>query len=266
MPQNCTLIWHVAQYVNTYGLDPSDTKSTFNLSGKTIELPAPTLNISAWSMSASYVYLSNYQGEPSSGSSPVSSTSWRDTPLWAYNNETFDTSAIDANGSCQQASGQPTYKWGFSFLLLFTTCLLTFVWAMGMYAIWLDAYFHSRFDSAHHNMGNLRAALDFAAAIRKDMGEEASEELSNRQLEQHVKRALHGGRIGYDVLDPEKVPLTRAQELAIWLDRRDWGRGLKRRRVRFFSIGVVLVLVVVVVPLAVTIGNYSYHSDFVYYC
>ncbi len=107
-------------------------------------------------------------------------------------------------------------------------------------------------------MGNLRAALDFAAAIRKDMGEEALEELSNRQLEKRVKRALHGGRIRYDMLDPEKVPLTRAQELAIWLDRRAWGRLVKKRKVWFLSIGIVLVLVIVVVPVVVTMIGFSY--------
>jgi hypothetical protein len=59
-------------------------------------------------------------------------------------------------------------------------------------------------------MGTHRAALDFAAAMRKDIGEDASEDLSNCELKKRVKRGLNGWRVSYNMMGGDKVPLLRA--------------------------------------------------------
>src|SRR5947207_10849736 len=102
--------------VMIYGLNGlNNTNSSFNNSGFMYDLPAPSLNISAFPVD---------DAEPL----PPNAT-------YAYSNSTYDLKYLQENGSCQQLL---TYIWGFSYLLLAITMSLTTLWAIGTYALWLD--------------------------------------------------------------------------------------------------------------------------------
>ena len=144
-----TLLTHID--VNTYGFDGlNNTNSTFNNSGVQYELSAPSLDIEV----------------------PFQT--------YVYSNLTYNLTYIQENGSCQQFA---TYQWGFSLYLLVITMILTSFWALGTYALWLDAYFNSRFDNSQWNMGTFRAVLDLADAINDVMSDDGQlKNLSNHEL------------------------------------------------------------------------------------
>jgi hypothetical protein len=139
-------------------------------------------------------------------------------------NKTFDTMYIQENGSCQSTN---TYRWGFSFLLLWISMLLTAIWTLGMHILWLGAYFGSHYDCAHRSTGTHGAALDFASAMIKDMGGEAPpEHLSEEELIRRRKKALNGGKIPRLNISPDdngEEPQTRTKALGNMLKRRRWG-------------------------------------------
>jgi hypothetical protein len=234
--------------VEQYGFNGTNhSSSTFNSSGKIYTLPSPVLNITT------YYPEDNLSGSVSSGSiyDPSVGFTYSDgtKALYALDNNTYDLDYIQANGSCEP---RPTYRWGFSFLLLFVTVLLTTIWTIGMYIMWLDAYLYSRFDRAHRDMGTHRAALDFAAAMRKDIGEDTTEDLSNSELKKRVKRGLNGWRVGYDMMDGEKVPLSRAQELGMFWERRGphgWSQWSRRKRIIVLLVAAVVLVVIVLMAV-----------------
>jgi hypothetical protein len=195
--------------------------STFNNSGVLFDLPAPALDIS-FGFAASGVY-------PGTSSRDRSTTLLTSGP---NTNDSYDAAYLEANGSCQSIN---SYRWGFSFLFLFISILLTVLWAVGMHIMWLDAYFESHHDRNHRSMGTHRAAIDFALAIIKDMGcEIPPEHVSEKELVLRRRKALNGGKVPR--LNPASIHReddnaklqTRAEELLEWLFRRRWARILKR--------------------------------------
>jgi hypothetical protein len=241
--------------VSKFGfLGRSKVASKFNHSGEVYTLEAPTLNISAFyvgwessTLGASYgnswndiPFASNWT-DPTTRTKPYTNTS---NVAYTYpnSNKTYGLEYIQDQGSCQQL---PTYKWGFSFLLLFIVILLSNIWAMGTYTLWLDAYLNSRFDHARRNMGIQRAILDAANAMRKDMGEEATETLSNRELNKRIQRSLHGRRVGYDMLDDRNLPLSRMAEIRFWWGKMDLGLWAKNEAWWLTAWSITLSLTVV---------------------
>jgi hypothetical protein len=85
--------------------------------------------------------------------------------------------------------------------------------------MWLDAYFESHYDRANRSMGIHRAALDFASAVIRDMGDEVpSEDISEKELLLWRRKALNGGKVprlnffaanGHNDI---QQPRTRAEE------------------------------------------------------
>lgn len=136
---------------------------------------------------------------------------------------------MEENGSCQSTN---TYGWGFYFLLLFLAVLLTALWALGMRVLWLDEYFESHYDCANRYMGIHRAAIDFASALVKDMGDELpTESVSEKELILRKTKALNGGKIprldAFSANGHENTgePSSWAAEFRDWLKRRWWGRA-----------------------------------------
>jgi hypothetical protein len=166
--------------VRTYGFNGTNSKtSTFGNDINRYNLAAPSLNIS---------------------------TFYEDT--YAYSNTTYTQTYLEENGNCQQ---EPTYQWGFSIHILMITMVLTTVWAIGTYALWLDAYLHSRFDHSQRDMGIYRAVLDLADAMHDAMGNNGQlRNLSNHELKEKIRKDISGGRIGYYDLDERNLLRTRA--------------------------------------------------------
>lgn len=218
--------------VSEYGFLGMHNTSTFNRGPRTYNLDGPTLNISGFyalpgpNVSPSYSstlpwytfpYASNWTN-PVTRSNPYQNVSnvaytYADASNPSSNvNETYNLSYIQDNGSCQPSK---TYKWGFSFLLLFIVVLSSSIWAIGTYTLWLDAYYNSRIDYTKRSMSMQRAVLEISTAMKKDMGEDATENISDQELKQMLQRGLHGNKIGYDMLD-KRLPVTRGAEMKLW--------------------------------------------------
>jgi len=126
-----------------------------------------------------------------------------------------------------------------------------------MYIMWLDAHLHSRYNRADRQIGTFRAVLDLAKAMRKDMGEDATENLSNTELKLRVKRRMNGGKIGYEMLDEpgsgeKMLTPTRWESTTLWWDFHGWKTWSKRTRI-WVGASVVIFLLAVVTPISVAL-------------
>jgi hypothetical protein len=177
-------------------------------------------------------------------------------------NRTYDIPYLKNNGRCQQ---QNTYQWGFSFLLLFIALLLSALWALGMWAMWLDAYYNSKIDAARErDMGSWRAVIDLAEGILGSLGEiprgpdtlgdliARTRNLGDSEIRRRVRREWGHGKIGYMVLvGPETGIMTRSARLRRWLEKKAWGRWLlKWRGWVIAGLTLAILLITVVSPLA----------------
>lgn len=131
-------------------------------------------------------------------------------PTFTNGEFTYGLEDINLNGKCQQI--QSTYKWGFSFLVLFSVIILFLVWTLGMYILWVDAHLNSRFNRAGRTLGIQRAALDLAHCIQKDLGTDGIEMTSNAELQKKIRGELRGGRITYQMLEEKMLPITRGTQ------------------------------------------------------
>ena len=214
----------------------------------------PTLNItSPW---AEFFPYEDYETENGSLAVPAS-FEYRsyEKAIFMYQNTTYTFAYIQGNGQCAQ-SDPPSYQWGFSFLLLFITSLLTAVWSVGMYIMWLDAHLNSRYNRARRQLGSYRAVLDLAKAFRQDMGEDATEHLSNSELKERIKHGTNGHAIGYEMLDQsgsgeKALPLTRWESLKLWHRFHGWKTWSLKKRIVIVGGPVLLFLLTIVVPVVV---------------
>jgi hypothetical protein len=216
----CDFYWHVSEYAYHYGfLGSGEKDSTFNYSGKLVNLTKPSLNISAifwkedWILDGRsnltdwFLWPYGYYWKESNGDQPFHNFS---DPVFTNGQFTYDLQELNLRGRCQQDN--VSYKWGFSFLVLFSFVVMFLVWCVGMYALWLDAFLHSRFDRVGRTLGLQRAILDLAYCMHRDVDETGRDMLSNVELQNRIRRDLKGGRITYEMLDQKLLPLSRADE------------------------------------------------------
>jgi hypothetical protein len=256
--------------VYTYGFNGTNsTSSIFSPNNSTtFNLPSPILNISAfyiWSLGFYFSpdSLAVAGSSASSSIASVESLSYQSLARFARidqpDNRTYDIPYIRDNGRCQQ---QNTYKWGFSFLLLFIALLLSALWALGMWAMWLDAYCNSKIDAVGgRDMGSWRAVMDLAEAIVASLNSDGvcgqdsatnifagTKDVGDGEIRKRIKRESKRGEIGYvDLVRPDKAATTRSVRLRMWLQKRRWGRWLLRRRRWVIAATIVVVLLIGVV-------------------
>ena len=250
----CDFYWHVSEYAYRYGfLGLSQADTTFNYSGNLVNLTRPSLNITAIFWKEDWItdefsngtdwwqYPFGYYWEAPTGIRPFHNFS---EPIFTNGQYTYDLQELNNRGRCQQDG--VTYKWGFSFLVLFAFVIMFLVWCFGMYVLWLDAFLHSRFDRVGRSMGLQRAILDLAYCMQRDLDETGRDMVSNQELQTRIRRDLKGGCITYEMLDPKLLPLSRAAELRVrtagWrqrareTDKKEWLKEwLKKKR---FSLAV----------------------------
>jgi hypothetical protein len=220
----CDFYWHVSEYGFKFGfLGLNQTNSTFNYSGKIIDLPAPTLNISAFFWDENWIFDSaedtlewwNYpygwSWKTPQGTYPFHNTTG---PFFNVGDVTYNLEQLNAAGRCNQEN--TSYRWGFSFLILFVFTVLGLIWSIGMYITWVDAYLCSRIDRAGRSMGLQRAILDLAYCMQEDVDASIHEMSSNNELQGKIRTDLKGGRITYAMLDEKLLPISRAAELRLW--------------------------------------------------
>ena len=142
-----------------------------------------------------------------------------------YDNVTYNGSQIETLGHCQQTVVQ--YKWGFSFLLLFSLLVSLLAWCIGMYATYLDSYLHSRLDTIGRHLGLQRATLDLASAMDPYVSKEQSDIASNSK----VRELVAGSNLSYAHLVSEPTLSSRGEQLKAewrafnfkqWVKRDKW--------------------------------------------
>jgi ABC-type sugar transport system permease subunit len=190
-----------------YGLSGSnETKTTF----MNFDLESPSLNITMSPNGYSYGQGSNWanQNTDTQAFGPRFSGSYNYYYYMSNTNETFDRTTLQTKGSCQPTQ---TYKWGFSFLLLFICLILLGVWSIGTYILWLKAHFLLLAHGEPPVVGEYGAVIELGTTMTKefDKHDESLEFLRERQIKGKIKHILNGGTITCD--SP-----TQEEEFTFW--------------------------------------------------
>lgn len=256
---------HVVLLEVSFGFNGDNpSKSNFTINGTAISLPSPSLNITA----ASFVNQTAYYCDgPFSFDAPASfdyvdcmySPSWsedgfgqfdtyRGPVLWTIpsSNTTYDEAFMQSNGICQQLA---TYKWGFSALMLFCFTLILSIWSIGTYAVWLDAYLHSRLLRAGKTMGKNRAMLDLAAAMRKDIGMDDAEHASEAELAGLLSENRARYRVRLGAPNEHTLPQSR------WGDVQEWWQGISLRQWAYAEKWWLVVLLLAMIFTSTFLGK-----------
>ena len=196
--------------------------TSFNNSGEIFVINPPSLNITAYfyagddvnkDVTWNYFPWGQNWKNPISGATPFAETS---VGMYVLAGKIYDVITLSELGSCQQTL-DPVYKWGFSFVLLFLSLLLTMIWAVGMYWLWMDAYLHSRFDADHKDLGMERAILDLSTALREDIGQGDRDQLSNTELQRKMDEMKQSRNIrAYFTSDHSALPNPRDTKVKAW--------------------------------------------------
>jgi hypothetical protein len=203
----------------TYGLlGLNDTKSTF----MDFNLESPSLNITVSTNGYADTQLFDWVAVYTGGLPPGVPHAWDhgyDYYYYSTTNETFDRATLKTKGSCQPTQ---TYKWGFSFLLLFICLILLSVWSIGTYILWLKAHFLLLTHGEPPIVGEYEAVIEMAAAMNKefDKHDENLEFLRERQITGKIKHVMNGGTMLYNSPAQEK-------DVSFWNGFRQWARKEK---------------------------------------
>ncbi|KAK5113616.1 hypothetical protein LTR85_010845 [Meristemomyces frigidus] len=113
--------------------------------------------------------------------------------LYTYQNRTIALDDIihGGGGLCQP---QKHYRWGFSFLLLFTYLVVTCVFTIVVYCVWLDTLRYKLDRHTSHLYGTLSTALEVGASIREELGHEANG-LQDGELRHRLRHRGAGMRL-----------------------------------------------------------------------
>lgn len=98
----------------------------------------------------------------------------------------YNLTAIDNGGTCIHQS-VTSYKWGFSFLLLYSFIAILMTWMTSTYICYVDCYLHSHLDLTERNVGIERAVLDLSAVMQRRFDFKQLELSSNRAISSLVK-------------------------------------------------------------------------------
>lgn len=242
--------------VKEYGFrGMNETQSTFNNSGDVRNLPAPTLNVEAVQHTPFRITTSFYMhysqlynalspeymwNDAQTGSSAFADSKRAAKYVLAGTNDILTLDEVNQRGSCQQKA---RYMWGFSFLLLFQVVIFFLVWILGTYALWLDAFLHSRLDIVRRDMGLYRAALDISSVIHSDLDKDVDSLTPNQELRKRIQADKRHGRIGLQCCTDALPSNTRVMSFQAWGRAGGYARWMPR-----FTL--VLFLTLLVTPLA----------------
>lgn len=96
-----------------------------------------------------------------------------------------NVSAVPIQGKCVPQRG---YQWGFSTFWVIILLFINFVWAFGMYGIWVDANRHSIQQNRGRTLGTWRAIVDLGGAIGHELGPNLST-YSDAELTRNLDKA-----------------------------------------------------------------------------
>ncbi|KAF2434612.1 hypothetical protein EJ08DRAFT_627574 [Tothia fuscella] len=210
----------LSDYAQNYGLfGLNKTSSIFN----NITLPSPVLNISAFYLedrryydySTMPIVYGHTWEDPRSGKQPFSDPA-NLTYLSKNSGEIFKKQYIDENGVCQPTV---TYKWGFSFLILFVCLVCLIVWTIGTYILWLKAHLALRAKGDTGVAGEYKAIIELSEAMTISLRSyrEKPETLHEKQIRKIIRKDLSGGTMMYH------APL-RTEPYSFWAGFKRWGK------------------------------------------
>ena len=217
---------------STFGNLPDGVESSIpiSLQATMFNISAPTLNIS------SYVNMYwNYTG--SSVGKVEEPGTW--TISGGSYNGTINSTYLQNKGICSPGK---SYQWGFSGILLLLTIVITTVWAIGMWVVWIHAHYQSNLDFQGRNMGLYRAVMDIAKIVEGELDQSTDTDiLSEQELHCSLKAGKRTLTISYKDLVAEKAPY-----------KRDWRPRIYSRKAWVEK--TCLLLVVAVVLIGILLG------------
>ena len=176
--QDSLIDFHNTSYIhpNTQILVAPNSTSQWSFNGNTTSLTAPSLNITRFPRTQ----------YPDEGIAPTSLSYYS---ISGNQSALYNATYMLSHGSCKPSE---TYQWGFSYIFLFMVSIFNFVWACIMVGMWLDTRSGSRLYKSGRRPGLLRSIVEYAAAIREEVGE-GVEELEEEELIERLRGG--GGRL-----------------------------------------------------------------------
>jgi hypothetical protein len=199
--------------VATYGFfGTNNVSSTF----QNQTLHAPSLNISAYYIASDGIYGQNWT-DPHTGQKPFATYS---NARFLYNNETYTLNDL-GNGKCLPSG---TYKWGFSFLLLFVFLLTLLIWSIGMGVVWVRTDLTLRAREIRDIPGKYKAIIELAEALQKEFDKEGMDpvDLKEEQITRKIRQDLKGGRIMHDQATTQQSRYRLRSILGRWFKMNKW--------------------------------------------
>lgn len=183
-----------------------NTTATWLFNGTLTTLPSPSLNITI------YPIASTDERGLMRGSDMAFVLNGRQgtlyTPGWMLD-----------HGSCKPGE---TYQWGFSYIFLFMVSIFNFVWACIMVGMWFDTTRGSRLYRSGRRPGLLRSIVEYAAAIREEVGESV-DGMEEEEMRERLRKSE--GRLGVPVMEAR---VRRVDSGDAGMRKRGWKRSLTR--------------------------------------
>lgn len=236
--QECRLFWAVSRYVHEYGfLGERNTSSKFwdlrasnSTNWTSIELAAPTLNISAAfavsenPRSSLFNWAKDVNSPWYSMPSGMSDSRFQGNPLF-YHEDTrtsYSLKQLRGKARCQQTEIPVRYQWGFSFILLYTFVATLMLWILGMVIYYFDASANSLLND--RRMGDERAVLDLAQSMQLTLDKKASDLCSSTELRESTKNdTLSYANLPFDTAAPTPWMLFKQNySFKRWLTAEKW--------------------------------------------
>lgn len=126
----------------------------------------------------------------------------------SYQGSYWNTTYIRSSSRCVP---QTSYQWGFSLQLLTLFMIATTAFAVCLYIMWLDTYWHTHPSKGKFTFGTLKAAMEISASIRRDVGDEA-EDMTDKELRQRLQELKGGVTLRADERSLHKVEQHAEEE------------------------------------------------------
>ncbi|KAF2869436.1 hypothetical protein BDV95DRAFT_99821 [Massariosphaeria phaeospora] len=204
---------NVSAYVAEHGFY-GRKNTTSNFMNQSLE--APVLNISAGYITDTRLFGWNWTDQ--TGRHPFQN---RSSMIWSQNNVTYSLPYIEQFGTCQSTKN---YQWGFSFIQLFLMVLLLLFWTIGIYFMWLSAYYNMRARGRDAVAREYKAIVDLAGAMHKGLPTDRQDLqiLTEKEIKALVKES-NGGRISY-VSPISDGAFSHRKRFIAWLREDKWWR------------------------------------------
>lgn len=168
----------------------------------------------------------------------ISSSDLHDPKLWVYNNNSYNRTYLEHNGSCQPTQvtssrildisahatdSSQDYKWGFSFIQLNLTIFVMFILSAGLWLMHVSTTFEMRRRKQPPLVaGEFKAVLKLAERVSHEFDKlgEDTRDLSEARIRRRIRTGLGGGGVTY------QAPLVEELQTGLsWRQEKMWMGG-----------------------------------------